>query len=75
MDVCDQVNSKPEDGYVSNFISDNDLIPRPRDVIAAVTKRFAHRNANVQLYSLTVSAFSGHALIIARGISRQELRN
>jgi hypothetical protein len=30
------------------------LIPRPRDAIAAVTKRFAHRNANVQLYALTV---------------------
>ena len=36
-------------------ISDSHLIARPRDVIAAVTKRLAHRNANVQLYSLTVS--------------------
>ena len=32
---------------------------RPRDSIAAVTKRLAHRNANVQLYALTVASLSG----------------
>lgn len=29
--------------------------PRARNVIAAVLKRLAHRNANVQLYSLAVA--------------------
>lgn len=32
---------------------------RPRDSIAAVTKRLAHRNANVQLYALTVASLCG----------------
>ena len=33
----------------------NFLTYRPRDAIAAIIKRLAHRNANVQLYSLTVT--------------------
>ena len=57
LDVCDKVNSKPEEGCVSPMCSD--LISRPRDAVAAVTKRFSHRNANVQLYSLTVSPMWG----------------
>jgi signal transducing adaptor molecule len=52
LDVCDKVNSKPEDGYVQDHRAL--LISSPRDAVAAVTKRLAHRNANVQLYSLTV---------------------
>jgi hypothetical protein len=28
---------------------------RPKDVVAALIKRLAHRNANVQLYTLEVS--------------------
>lgn len=55
LDVCDQVDSKPEDGYGIWTPRDFTDLDRPRDAIAAVTKRFAHRNANVQLYALTVS--------------------
>jgi signal transducing adaptor molecule len=51
LDVCDQVNAKPDDGYTCTLLKTN---LRPRDAIAAATKRFAHRNANVQLYALTV---------------------
>lgn len=57
LDVCDKVNAKPEEGCVSLMCGD--LISRPRDAVAAVTKRFSHRNANVQLYSLTVSLLWG----------------
>lgn len=30
------------------------VIPRPKDAVASLIKRLAHRNANVQLYTLEV---------------------
>lgn len=42
MDVCDRANA-----------SDSGA----RDVVAALIKRLAHRNANVQLYTLEVGGF------------------
>jgi signal transducing adaptor molecule len=53
LEVCDKVDSKPDDGYVPD-VAICLYVSSPRDAVAAVTKRFAHRNANVQLYSLTV---------------------
>jgi signal transducing adaptor molecule len=41
LDVCDKVNADGESG--------------PRQCIAAILKRLVHRNANVQLYALTLS--------------------
>ena len=51
LEVCDKVDAKPEEGYVRFAGGTNN---RPKDAIAAVMKRLVHRNANVQLYSLTV---------------------
>lgn len=41
MDVCDKVTSEESGG---------------KDVVASMIKRLAHRNANVQLYTLEVRA-------------------
>jgi signal transducing adaptor molecule len=40
MDVCDKVTTEENGG---------------KDVVASMIKRLAHRNANVQLYTLEVS--------------------
>jgi signal transducing adaptor molecule len=50
LEVCDKVDAKPEEGYVIIYVAK----VRPKDAIAAVMKRLVHRNANVQLYALTV---------------------
>ncbi len=47
MDVCDKVTS--EDGGA-------------KDVVASMIKRLAHRNANVQLYTLEVRSKPGLCL-------------
>lgn len=36
--------------------SDNRFVSRAKDAVAAMIKRLAHRNANVQLYTLEVRA-------------------
>lgn len=41
LDVCDKANSNPDTGS--------------KDVVAALIKRLAHRNANVQLYTLELA--------------------
>lgn len=47
MDVVDKVGSEPTGG---------------KDVVASLIKRLAHRNANVQLYTLEVCTYHGHGL-------------
>ena len=42
MDVCDKVTTEENGG---------------KDAVASMIKRLAHRNANVQLYTLEVSMF------------------
>lgn len=39
--------------------SDSGFVSRAKDAVAAMIKRLAHRNANVQLYTLEVRAGSG----------------
>jgi hypothetical protein len=58
-DVCDKVTGN-ESGFVgiSNQAPSSKLLTelhgRAKDVVAAMIKRLAHRNANVQLYTLEV---------------------
>jgi len=58
LDVCDKVNAKPEDGCLplpgTSRCRNANSTCRPKDAVAAITKRLAYRNANVQLYSLLV---------------------
>src|SRR5271155_881232 len=59
-DVCDKVTGN-ESGFVdisqSGALSSKlltEIHGRAKDVVAAMIKRLAHRNANVQLYTLEV---------------------
>ena len=56
-DVCDKIGAS-ESGYVQlGYLQEEYPLIRVsgRDAVAAMIKRLAHRNANVQLYTLEVS--------------------
>lgn len=57
LNLCDKVQDEGEQGYVF-CLSDLHIIKSlasARNVIAAILKRLAHRNPNVQLYSLVLA--------------------
>jgi hypothetical protein len=57
LNLCDKVQDEGEQGSVSPplFTDYPHTFASARNVIAAVLKRLAHRNPNVQLYSLTLT--------------------
>lgn len=59
LNLCDKVQDEGEQGSVSRHSLFTDYAAHTfasaRNVIAAVLKRLAHRNPNVQLYSLTLT--------------------
>ncbi len=58
LNLCDKVQDEGEQGSVSRHLCSPicaHTFARARNVIAAILKRLAHRNPNVQLYSLTLT--------------------
>ena len=57
LNLCDKVQDEGEQGSVSRHLYSPIILTflSARNVIAAILKRLAHRNPNVQLYSLTLS--------------------
>jgi signal transducing adaptor molecule len=57
LNLCDKVQDEGEQGSVSRHLYSPIMLTfaSARNVIAAVLKRLAHRNPNVQLYSLTLT--------------------
>ena len=59
LNLCDKVQDEGEQGSVVRHLNSpvyaHTYIASARNVIAAILKRLAHRNPNVQLYSLTLT--------------------
>ena len=58
LNLCDKVQDEGEQGSVFRHLNSPIVLTQfasARNVIAAILKRLAHRNPNVQLYSLTLA--------------------
>jgi len=69
LNLCDKVGDEGQDGYAIMKICRqwsqhllNFIFPSAHAVVAAILKRLAHRNPNVQLYALSLSESLGKNL-------------